>query len=188
MVYRQRVPGTVIDAPVYLDANVLVAILVSGHSLAIPCSQMFGELPARQHAIFISDLGLSECLWAIASIAYSRVTGQPRTSMGKGAYRRNANALFAQQGSVLSALTQQFSALVRLPYPISMVPAAPATSERVVSQTTLLMEQLRLTSGDAAHLALAEEYAQTFITCDGDYNIVGGQTTQASQLTVLRVR
>ena len=58
MIYRQWMPGSVIAAPVYLDANVLVAILVSGHSLAIPCSQMFGELLANQHQILISDLGI----------------------------------------------------------------------------------------------------------------------------------
>jgi predicted nucleic acid-binding protein len=188
MQYVRWSPGTTIADPVYLDANILVGTVIRGHRLYKLSAQLFGELLARQSAIVLSDLALSESLWAISRLAYGDLFNQPPSARwSKEIYRRHVARIFQQRGNWMSALPDSIKALASAGHPINVVQASQAEWLSGMKESVQFMSALHLTPGDAIHLALASTHARTMVTGDSDFSIVT-TAAQSNRLTVLQIR
>jgi predicted nucleic acid-binding protein len=173
--------GMAVEGPVYLDANVVVGGLVHSQALYKASARLLGELIANKTPILLSDVVLSEALWAMAKVAYCDLMNQwNRARWNKEIFQRHHAAIFARQGAKIAAAPNWILSLANAGYPIDVVRSTQPQWLRVVDQTHAFMRDFRLTTNDAIHLALAAAHARTFITADRrDYASVVGQGAPA---------
>ncbi|MFQ5879690.1 MAG: PIN domain-containing protein [Dehalococcoidia bacterium] len=67
---------------------------------------------------------------------------------------------------------------------VEVVPKSSLNFLQVCDLTPQYMRQHKLTPSDAAHLALAETHAKTFVTADSDFERVARQATSQDLVVV----
>ena len=166
----------------------MVGGLVSSHHLYPQAARLFGDLLAGGTSIVLSDLVINESLWVLARLAYCDLTGQPPSAhWTKAIYVHHQASIFLHQGAKLSAIRDWLAMLDAAGHPIDVVRSTKGQWIGVVDRTLAFMKDFGLTPADAAHLALAEIHAQTFVTADGDYRKITGSAAPQG-LTVLIVQ
>ncbi|MBI2888282.1 MAG: type II toxin-antitoxin system VapC family toxin [Chloroflexi bacterium] len=187
MPYKTWIPGDRLTDPLYLDANVFVGSVVRRHRLYKTSALFLGELLASKSQVCLSLVSLEESLWALARLSYYRLNRQPPgAAYKKNIYRRWAQRIFAADWatfSLFSGMAQQWRSVG---IPVMSVPDD-GTLPSVSSLTADLMRRHHLTPADAAHLALAQTYAQTFVTADSDFK-AQVPTSALGSLLVLELR
>jgi predicted nucleic acid-binding protein len=90
MQYIDWTPQLTVDPPVYLDANVLVGAIVRTHRLYPTCVKLTATLLAGKSNILLSAVSVDECLWAIAKLAYCKLSNAPQNTRNwnKWLYKR----------------------------------------------------------------------------------------------------
>jgi predicted nucleic acid-binding protein len=162
--------GTVLDSPVYLDANVLVGAVVSNHRLYRQAAQVVGELLAGGATIVISLLVLHESLWALARISYYDLFKLgSKSNFNQGIYAKHCGSIFERYGERMYAVHSMLRGWSEAGVEISSVPKTNAALLEVSDLTPKFMRRCGLAPGDAAHLALAKNHAHTFVTGDGHF-------------------
>ena len=73
MQYIDWTPQMTIDSPAYLDANVLVGVIVNTHRLYPKCTQLTANLLTGKSSLLISPVSLDEYLWATSKLAYCKI-------------------------------------------------------------------------------------------------------------------
>jgi predicted nucleic acid-binding protein len=178
----------VLDGPVYLDANVLASFLVNGHPLYPSSAALIGDLLAGQIPIVLSDLVLTESLWALSHLAYCDAFGHTRYDVDfkHATYKRHHAAIFGSaHGEKVAAVVEFVRSLEDLHL---LVVSHPKNSEWVmqVDSTHALMRSDRLLPGDATHLAIAEGHARTLVTADESLAKTGGVSPAKLSMVWLR--
>jgi len=187
IIYIDWQPGTVVEPPVYLDANVLVGAVISGHRLYRSCITLLGELLLNRSRILVSALSIQECLWAIVRLSYYDLNNRqpPNAHFTQVIYKRWCDRIFAAYGSRINAVNSMLNDWVSAGVQIEVVPGMD-TFWSVSRMTPAYMRQLRLAPADAFHLALAQAHARTFITGDADFQSVTKQS-YPGELIILHI-
>lgn len=186
MIYTTWQRGAPIGTPVYLDANVLVGATFRNHPLYRTCAAMLAQLLGSQHQVLISAVVLSEHLWATCKLCYCDVMKKPpHAHFNKSLYKKWHAQIFGKHGTTISGINALLGTLVKTGS-LGVVPDSAAHMDPVMNLTFTYMQQARLTAADAMHLAIAETYARTFVTADGDYRGIAAQFP-GGQLTVLHL-
>jgi predicted nucleic acid-binding protein len=177
MRYTAWAAGTVIDSPVYLDANVLVGAVVSGQRLYNKAAQLIGELLANQARILVSLLAVQESLWALARLSYYELTKQqrPDAHFSQSVYNRWREEIFQTHGLRMQAIGSMLHDWSDAGAAVEVVPKTDSDFLLVSDLTPKYMQQYKLTPADAAHLALAETHAASFVTADSHFRDVARQ-------------
>jgi len=188
MHYTPWEAGLAFDSPVYLDANVLVGATVTRHRLYKNAAQLIGELLASQARIFVSLVTVQESIWALAKLSYCELARQPSsTHFTKSIYKRWRERIFHAHTARMEAIGSMLGSWSQAGAAIEVVPKTESDFLVVSDLTPKYMRQYNLTTGDAAHLALAETHARTFLTADSEFEDVAKQTP-ASGLAVVHLR
>jgi predicted nucleic acid-binding protein len=69
-------PGTAVQGPVYLDANIWVSALVNSQPRYKSASRLLADLIAAGVPLVVSDIVASESHWALARLAYAELIHQ----------------------------------------------------------------------------------------------------------------
>lgn len=178
-------PGTAVQGPVYLDANIWVSALVNSQPRYKSASRLLADLIAAGVPLVVSDIVASESHWALARLAYAELIHQrsDRVNWHRAAWHATSRQLFATKGARIGAFGSFVANLHKTGYPI-FVTAPAAASLGSIAETVTYMQAFGLMPTDAAHLALAHAHASTFITEDRDFGVVPGPN-QPSGLTLL---
>jgi predicted nucleic acid-binding protein len=190
MQYSAWQPGTPVASPAYLDANVLVGALVRGHSLYGITGQLTGELLASGAHILVSVLTVEESFWAMARLSFYQLIGQKvtaRTSFSESIYRRHLPRIFREYGARMDAVTRALRDWSDAGVTVEVVPKTETAFLRASAATPKYMHQFGLTPADAAHLAIAEAHASSFVTADRKFRAVAGQDV-ADGLVIVGLR
>jgi predicted nucleic acid-binding protein len=174
MRYTAWTAGVAIDSPVYLDANVLVGATVTRHQLYTKAAQLIGELLANQARILVSLLAVEESLWALARLSYYELSNQRRSDahFSQSVYERWRERIFQAHGARLEAIGVMLRDWSNAGAAVEVVPKTDSDFLLVSDLTPKYMQRYKLTPADAAHLALAEVYATSFVTADSDFEDV----------------
>lgn len=179
--------GTAIQSPVYLDANVLVGMIVRNHPLYQTCAQLIADLLINRSIIFVSVISLEESIWAMLRLSYCELALQrPNAHFSKKAYKKWCDRIFSAHGSWLTAVSSMVQDWSNAGADIEIVPDTETSWCNAASQTPIYMQQFRLFPADALHLALAKAHARTFITTDSDFQVVNGSSNLGG-LTILHL-
>lgn len=180
-------PGTQIDGPVYVDANVLVGAIIRNHRLYASCASVIGQLLVTQCCVQVSAVAVEECLWAIAGHCYREMYHhKPTVKFTKATYSKWRDQIFAKYSARMTAIGSMLRDWARAGVPIDVIPTMGPEWDRTLELLPLYMRQCRLTPADACHLALAENYARTFITADADFR-TAANVLSAPSLTILHI-
>lgn len=154
----------------YLDANIVVGVIISKHRLYASVAELIGELLANGAAIVVSVLTIQESLWALARLSYYELAGQPSNAhFSKSIYLRWCERIFDNYAERMHAVSSMFEDWVEAGVTLGVIPKTDPLFLEASSLTPHYMRQLRLAPSDAAHLALAQLHANTFVTGDGDF-------------------
>jgi len=176
MQYTAWAAGTTIDSPVYLDANVLVGVTVKGHPLYKAAARLVGELLAGQACILVSLLGVQEALWALAKLSYCELYRQPSNAhFSQSLYNKRREEIFQAHGARLEAIGVMLRDWSDAGIAVEVVPKTDGDFLSVCALTPRYMRDYKLTPADAAHLALAETHAASFVTADKQFRDVAKQ-------------
>jgi len=176
-----------IDSPAYLDANVLVGVIVNTHRLYPKCTQLTANLLISKSSVLISPVSLHECLWATAKLAYCQLTNNPASAhWSKPIYLRWCEKIFQSYEGWITAVGSMMKDWSNAGVPIEVVPKTQALWAHVVDLAPDYMQQLKLSPADALHLAFAQTHARTFITADSDFEVVRANPP-AGELVILHV-
>ena len=176
MRYTAWAAGAAIDSPVYLDANVLVGATVRRHRLYTKAAQLIGELLASQACILVSLLGVQEALWALANISYCELHNQPsKAKFTQLIYKKWREQIFQKYGPRMQAIGLMLRDWSDAGVAVEVVPKTDADFLSVCDLTPRYMRDYKLTTADAAHLALAETHAASFVTADSHFRDVARQ-------------
>ncbi len=179
--------GMAFAPPVYIDTNILVSALVTKHPLYKKCGQLIGELLASGVDILASIVTVHEAQWVLAKISYYELANQPSNAhFSQSIYRKWRERIFEAYAPRMHAVGEMLRDWLDTGVPLAVVPQIPESFVRAVELTPQYMGQFRLLPGDAAHLALAELHAQTFVTADGDFARVVTQG-YGGHLSILQV-
>ncbi|MCJ7510612.1 MAG: type II toxin-antitoxin system VapC family toxin [Dehalococcoidia bacterium] len=160
----------------YLDANVLVGATVRRHALYTKAAQLIGELLASQARILVSLLAVQEALWALANISYCELYNQPsNASFTQTIYNRWREQIFQKYGPRMQAIGLMLRDWSDAGVAVEVVPKTDADFLSVCDLTPRYMRDYKLTTADAAHLALAETHAASFVTADSHFKQVATQ-------------
>lgn len=173
MRYSNWHPGIPIPSPVYLDANVLVGATITKHRLYAATAQFIAETLASRTRILVSLLTVQESLWAIARISYFELANQPPGGhFTQGIYQRWHQRIFTSHGRRFAAISRMLNQWVEAGVDVSVVPNTDAEFLTLTTRTPSYMETYAMVPADAAHLAVAELYASSFVTADSDFEQV----------------
>jgi predicted nucleic acid-binding protein len=176
MEYMVWQAGMAVDSPVYLDANVLVGATVSGHRLYARTAQLIGELLANRARILVSLLAVQESLWALAQVSYCELNRQPTDAhFSQSIYERWRDRIFEAHGPRMRAIGAMLRDWSDAGVAVEAVPKTDSDFLLVSDLTPRYMRDYKLTPADAAHLALAESQAASFVTADSDFERVAKQ-------------
>jgi len=176
MRYTAWAAGDAVDSPVYLDANVLVGATVSGHALYTKAAQLIGELLASQARILVSLLAVQEAIWALAKLSYCELYRQPSNAhFSQSLYNKRREEIFQTHGARMQAVSSMLRDWSEAGIAVEVVPKTDADFLSVCDLTPRYMRDYKLTTGDAAHLALAETHAASFVTADSHFRDVAKQ-------------
>jgi predicted nucleic acid-binding protein len=176
MRYTAWAAGAAIDSPVYLDANVLVGATVSRHALYTNAARLIGELLANQARILVSLLAVQEALWALAKLSYCELYRQPsKAHFSQSLYNRCREQIFQKYGPRMQAIGLMLRDWSDAGVAVEVVPKTDADFLSVCDLTPRYMRDYKLTTADAAHLALAETHAASFVTADSHFRDVARQ-------------
>jgi predicted nucleic acid-binding protein len=176
MRYTAWAAGDAIDSPVYLDANVLVGATVSRHQLYAKAAQLIGELLASQARILVSLVAVEESVWALAKLSYCELYRQPSNALfSQSIYNRCREEIFQKYGPRMQAIGLMLRDWSDAGVAVEVVPKTDADFLSVCDLTPRYMRDYKLTTADAAHLALAETHAASFVTADSDFQRVASQ-------------
>lgn len=188
MIYVDWQPETEIRPPVYMDTNVFVGATVRNHSLYRACAILIGNLLANQAHILVSAVSAEEFLWAMAKLCYCEINNQrSNANFRQTVYNKWRERIFETYGARMTAFGSMLQDWSSAGLPVEVIPTTGPLWNQTLNLVPTYMRQCRLTPADAFHLALAENYAQTFITADSGFQIVTN-TLPTPDLTVLHVR
>lgn len=188
MYYVDWTPQLTIDAPVYLDANVLVGAIVSIHRLYPNCIRLTANLLISKSSILISPVSLDEYLWATAKLAYCKLSNAPLDThnWNKWLYLRWCERIFASYEGWITAVGSMMRDWSNAGVPIEVVPKTEALWEHVVGLAPSYMREFKLSPADAIHLALAQTHARTFVTADSDFEAIR-KNPPAGELVIIHL-
>ena len=173
MTFTTWQPGTALNSPVYLDANVLVGATVTKHRLYRQAVEVVGDLLASGATILVSLLGVQESLWALAKLSYLDLFRLgSNTRFTQRIYERHCDKIFEKYGERISAVPAMLRGWSEAGVTVASVSKTDSDFLQVSDLTPRYMRQCGLTPGDAAHLALAKTHARTFVTADSDFKSV----------------
>ena len=166
----------------------MASFLVNGHPLYPNSAALIGELLAGQIPIVLSDLVLTESLWALSHLAYCDAFGHRNYNVDfkQATYKKNHAAIFGSaHGQKVAAVVDFVRSLEAIH---ALVVSHPKNSEwvRQVDLTHTYMRTDRLLPGDATHLAIAEGHARTLVTADEAFAKTGGVPPSKLNLVWLR--
>jgi len=185
MNYTDWQAGTAVASPVYVDANVLVAITVTKHRLYTNGVQLVGELLASQPRILISLMTVQESLWALARLSYYDLAPQrPGALFNRSIYDRWCGRIFASHGPRMAAISSMLHSWSQAGITVEVVPKTEEDFLSLCNVTPRYMRDYKLTPNDAAHLAIACAHARTFVTADSDFEQVARQSTSENLVIV----
>jgi predicted nucleic acid-binding protein len=190
MQYSAWQSGTPVASPAYLDANVLVGAVVRGHPLYRITAQLTGELLASGVQILVSVLTVEESFWAMARLSFYELTGQRVTAgthFSESVYRRHLSRIFQEHGARMDAVTRALRDWSDAGITVEVVPKTKTAFLSASAATPKYMRQFGLTPADAAHLAIAEAHANSFVTADRKFRTVAGQAS-ADGLVIVALR
>lgn len=178
--------GTPIAAPVYLDANVVIAYLVHGHQHYVKAASLMADLMTAGSPILLSDLGIIESTWGLTNVALRELKRWPPSKrFDPTAFRRDRHELFEKRGATVGSFAQWLEQLGAAGYPIDVVHTSrmdwPSKSALMISY----MRAFGLLGNDAAHLSIATGNAKSFVTCDLGFEVVAGADAPAGLEVVL---
>jgi predicted nucleic acid-binding protein len=147
-----------------------------------------GDLFLEGTTVVLSDLVLSESLWALTRLAYCDAFGHTSydVEFKTATYRRHHAKIFGgAHGPKVAAVVDFVRDLERLNM---LVVSHPANAEWVdqVDRTHGWMRSDRLMPADATHLAIAEKHARTLVTADEAFAKTGG--VSPAKLTIVWLR
>jgi predicted nucleic acid-binding protein len=187
MSYATWHDGMTLTSPVYLDANVLVAVTVTKHWAYKPAARLVGELLATQATILVSLLAIQECLWALARLSYYDLAGHSSDVLfNRKIYDRWRERIFQRHAERMTTVPSMLQAWFNAGVPLAVVSKAETDFLNVAGLVPRYMHEYGLTPGDAAHLALAVTHAKTFVTTDADFQKPANSQPLA-HLAVVRV-
>jgi len=188
MQYVDWAQGVDIDSPVYMDANILVGSLISNHPLYGKCIDMTGKLLADKVEIMLSMLSVNESIWAIAKLAYCEIYKHParKVTWNKKIYENQRTKIFQSYESWIDSVRKAVEDWTNAGAKIEVVPNTRDVFEDVLGLIPVYMKEMKLTTGDAIHLALAQKYARSFLTADSDFEEVR-RNSPAGDLVVIKL-
>lgn len=188
MQYVDWVQGLDIDPPVYMDANILVGSLISNHPLYGKCINMTGKLLADKVEIMLSVLSVNESIWAIAKLAYCELYKHKpkKVTWNKNIYQNQRTKIFQSYASWIDSVRKAVEDWKNAGAKIDIVPNTRDVFEDVLGLIPVYMKEVKLTTGDAIHLALAQKHARSFLTADSDFEEVR-QNPPAGDLVVIKL-
>lgn len=187
MEYTAWQEGTAVASPVYFDANVLVGAAVTRHPFYKKAAQLIGELLASEAHILVSVLTVQESLWALAHLSYCELYHHPSTVLFKeSTYKKHLEEIFRAHGPRMEAISRMLHDWSEAGVTVQVVPNTRPDFLLASDLTPRYMREFRLTPADAAHLALAETHAKSFVTADSEFRQVARQAT-AHTLTVVHL-
>jgi predicted nucleic acid-binding protein len=172
MQYVDWVQGLDIDPPVYMDSNILVGSLISNHPLYGKCVNLTAKLLADKVEIILSMLSVNESIWAIAKLAYCEIYKHPpkKVTWNKNIYRNQRDKIFQSYESWINSVRDAIKDWTNAGARIDVIPKTHEVFENVLNLVPVYMKEVKLTTADAIHLALAQEHARSFLTADSDFN------------------
>ena len=188
MQYVDWVQGLAIDPPVYMDANILVGSLISNHPLYGKCVHLTGKLLADKAEIMLSVLSVNESIWAIAKLAYCDIYKHaPRkVTWNRKIYENQRAKIFQSYESWIDSVRKAVEDWTNAGAKIDVVPTTRAVFEDVLGLIPVYMRDVKLTTADAIHLAIAEKHARSFLTADSDFDEIR-QNPPAGDLVVVKL-
>lgn len=188
MQYVDWVQGLDIEPPVYMDANILVGSLIRNHPLYGKCINMTGKLLADRVEIMLSVLSVNESIWAIAKLAYCELYKHPpkKVTWNKNIYQNQRTKIFQSYESWIDSVRKAVEDWTNAGAKIDVVPNTRDVFEDVLGLIPVYMKEVKLTTADAIHLALAQKYARSFLTADSDFEEVR-QNPPAGDLVVIKL-
>jgi predicted nucleic acid-binding protein len=177
-----------VGSPTYVDADILVSVVVTKQPLYAKSVQLWGELLASNAVILISVLAVQEALWALARLSYADLFGHPSsTHWSKSIYLRNHQQIFQKFALRMEAIGKLLRSWSNAGAIIDVVPNEDSKLLDATDVAPKYMDQYKLAPSDATHLALAELHAKTLVTGDGDFKKVAQQATH-TKLEVVHIR
>jgi predicted nucleic acid-binding protein len=181
------VQGLDIDQPVYMDANILVGSLISIHPLYSKCANLIGKLLADKVEIMLSMVSVDESIWITAKLAYCEIYNQPSDARWTPRiYRNHRDEIFQSYESWINSVREAVKDWTKAGAKIDVVPKTREVFEDVLDLIPVYMKEVKLTTADAVHLALAQKHARSFLTADSDFDEVR-QNPPAGDLVVVKL-
>jgi len=154
----------------------LASFLVNGHPLYPKSVAIIGDLLAGKTGIVLSDLVVSESLWALSHLAYCDAFGHTSydVEFKNATFRKHHAVIFegAHSGKVAAVVDfvkgLQDLGQLRVSHPNN------AEWIRQINRTHERIRSDRMLPGDATHLAIAEQHARTLVTADEAFAKTGG--------------
>jgi predicted nucleic acid-binding protein len=112
----------------------------------------------------------------MASLSYYELANQPPTVLfSQSIYNRWRERIFQQHGPRMQAISSMLRDWSEAGLTVEVVPKTDSDFLLVSDLTPQYMREYKLTPADAAHLALAETHAASFVTADSDFKQVAMQ-------------
>jgi predicted nucleic acid-binding protein len=186
MLVKPWQPGHSFQSPVYLDANVLVGYVASGHYLFGSCGTIIGELLSTGAPILVSMITLQEAWWGMFKHSYCTINSQQsRAQFSRSTYRRWKADAFHYHSHWIEGVAQAIHDWQEAGHPVDVIPDSKTFAPAMTSAAIRYMRDLDFTPDDALHLALAEAHAGTFVTADSDFKRAEGASP--SKLEILHL-
>jgi predicted nucleic acid-binding protein len=187
MQYVDWVPGLDVDSPVYMDANILVGSLISIHPLYNNCANLLGRLFSDKAEIMLSVLSVDESIWTIAKLAYCEIYHQaPTRHWNPGIYKNRHASIFQSYESWINSVRAAVKDWTNAGASIDVVPNTREVFKDILDLIPIYMKDMKLTSADATHLAIAQTNARSFLTADSDFDEIR-QNPPAGDLVVVKL-
>jgi len=164
-----------IEAPIYLDANIIVGAVVRNHPLYESCAKLTAKILIAKADILVSMVQLDESLWAIAKLCYCDINNHPmnvNTHWTKKTYKKWCEKIFSSYEGWITAPGFMIKEWSEVGVPVEVIPKTEAQLNMILEMTSKYMRDFKLTPADAIHLATAQSSAKTFITADSDFKEV----------------
>jgi len=181
MPFSQWRPGTIAPSPVYFDASFLVISFVSNDVRYQRVTTLMADLLVQGAEIQLSQLTISESLWALAGISYKEINHLPgKAPWGPQHFYRNVEKIYQAHRPRMNAIHDMIRDWSSAGVRIRVLPNDVDALQQVSQATSSYMYRFKMASADAAHLATAELEAKSLVTADR-----GFQTAGASKLDIL---
>ncbi len=179
-------PGHTFDAPVYVDANVLVGYAASSHHLYKSCRVVVGDMLMAGVPILVSMISLQEAWWGMFRESYRRINRQrPGSRFSRSAYRKHRAAAFQNHGQWIEGVARVVHDWQGAGHPVDVVPDSTTFAPAMTAAAIRYMRDFDFTPDDALHLALAEAHAGTYVTADSDFKRAEGVSSSKLEIVHL---